>query len=153
MIKVKVKVRGINSSTYFNKIKKLSNDKATMIAVHNAMAKRMDKYVPMGYTGNLSQDLTITENYIQYNVPYAHYMYEGIVYGPNIPIIEDGIVVGFYSIPGKTKSPKKPRQYMVYSQEKHPLATRRWDKAMLKNERKEFFAEVKNIVEERIEKL
>ena len=34
---------------------------------------------------------------VVWNTPYAHYQYMGIVYGPNIPIIEDGILMGFFS--------------------------------------------------------
>ena len=39
---------------------------------------------------------------IEYNTPYAHYMYEGKVYGPNIPIRDEaGNVTGWYSPPNK----------------------------------------------------
>ena len=39
---------------------------------------------------------------IEYNTPYAHYMYEGIVYGPNIPIRDaEGNITGWYSPPKK----------------------------------------------------
>lgn len=39
---------------------------------------------------------------IEYNTPYAHYQYEGIVYGPNIPIRDaEGNITGWYSPPKK----------------------------------------------------
>lgn len=39
---------------------------------------------------------------IEYNTPYAHYQYEGIVYGPNIPIRDaGGNIAGWYSAPNK----------------------------------------------------
>lgn len=39
---------------------------------------------------------------IEWNTPYAHYMYRGIVYGPNIPIKDsDGNITGFFSPPKK----------------------------------------------------
>lgn len=39
---------------------------------------------------------------IEYNTPYAHYQYEGIVYGPNIPIKDaEGNIIGWYSPPKK----------------------------------------------------
>lgn len=39
---------------------------------------------------------------IEYNTPYAHYQYEGIVYGPNIPIRDaGGNITGWYSPPKK----------------------------------------------------
>lgn len=43
---------------------------------------------------------------IEYNTPYAHYQYEGLVYGPNIPVKDDdGNIVGWFSPPGKKKHP------------------------------------------------
>lgn len=39
---------------------------------------------------------------IEYNTPYAHYQYEGIVYGPNIPIRDaEGNITGWCSPPKK----------------------------------------------------
>lgn len=39
---------------------------------------------------------------IEYNTPYAHYQYEGEVYGPNIPIKDaEGNITGWYSPPKK----------------------------------------------------
>lgn len=39
---------------------------------------------------------------IEYNTPYAHYQYEGEVYGPNIPIRDaEGNITGWYSPPKK----------------------------------------------------
>ena len=39
---------------------------------------------------------------IEYNTPYAHYQYEGVVYGPNIPIYDAaGNLTGFWSPPKK----------------------------------------------------
>lgn len=39
---------------------------------------------------------------IEWNTPYAHYLYKGIVYGPNIPVYDaDGNLIGFFSPPKK----------------------------------------------------
>ncbi len=39
---------------------------------------------------------------IEWNTPYAHYLYQGEVYGPNIPIKDsDGNITGWYSPPNK----------------------------------------------------
>lgn len=39
---------------------------------------------------------------IEYNTPYAHYQYEGEVYGPNIPIKDaEGNITGWWSPPKK----------------------------------------------------
>ena len=42
---------------------------------------------------------------VVWNTPYAHYQYMGIVYGPNIPVIQDGILMGWFSPPGRPKHP------------------------------------------------
>lgn len=48
---------------------------------------------------------------IEWNTPYAHYQYEGIVYGPNIPIYDgDGNLTGFFSPPKKNPT-LRPLQY------------------------------------------
>lgn len=39
---------------------------------------------------------------IEWNTPYAHYLYEGEIYGPNIPIKDgEGNLIGFFSPPKK----------------------------------------------------
>lgn len=88
--------------------------------------KEMDPFVPMGDTGFLASTVYHTVNEIHYDMPYAHYIYEGRVMGPNIPIIENGLIVGWWS--------KAPKYYtgkdIVYSTSKHPLATSHWDLKM-----------------------
>lgn len=45
---------------------------------------------------------------IEYNTPYAHYQYEGEVYGPNIPIKDaDGNITGWWSPPKKNPTGRK----------------------------------------------
>lgn len=45
---------------------------------------------------------------IEYNTPYAHYQYEGIVYGPNYPIRDaEGNITGWYSPPKKNPTGRK----------------------------------------------
>lgn len=45
---------------------------------------------------------------IEYNTPYAHYLYEGIVYSPNIPIKDaQGNITGWFSPPHKTPTGRK----------------------------------------------
>ena len=41
---------------------------------------------------------------VQWTAPYAHYLYEGRVMGPNVPLHEGGQLVGFFS-------PKAPKKY------------------------------------------
>lgn len=57
---------------------------------------------------------------IEYNTPYAHYQYEGEVYGPNVPIYDtQGNITGYWSPPNKKPTGKK-LQY-------HPEGTERGD--------------------------
>lgn len=45
---------------------------------------------------------------IEYNTPYAHYQYEGEVYGPNIPIKDaEGNITGWWSPPKKSPTGRK----------------------------------------------
>lgn len=60
---------------------------------------------------------------IEHSVPYAHYVYEGQVYGPNIPIMESGHVISYFSPPKKHPTGRM----MVYS----GTGTRHWDEAAI----------------------
>ena len=64
----------------------------------------MDKYVPRE-DGNLRKNVDLSNpNYIVYQSPYAHYMYEGKVMGPNIPKKNKaGRITGWFSPKGKKK--------------------------------------------------
>ena len=65
-----------------------------------------------------------------YPGPYAHYLYYGEVYGPNIPIFEDdsGEPVGWWSPPGQPKHPTG--RELQYSQDMNPLAGSFWFERM-----------------------
>lgn len=62
------------------------------------------------------------EGTIEHTVPYAHYAYEGIVYGPNVPIVQGGAVVGFFS----PEKPKHPTGGMMHYS---GTGSRHWDEA------------------------
>jgi len=61
-----------------------------------------------------------------WNTPYAHYQYMGIVYGPNIPILEPetGILLGFFSPPGRPKHPTD--RELTYDTSQNPMAEPYW---------------------------
>ena len=63
-----------------------------------------------------------------WNTPYAHYQYMGIVYGPNIPIKQDGVLVGFFSPPGRPKSPTD--RALTYDTSQNPMAGPYWFERM-----------------------
>lgn len=140
-VKVKINTLGIQK-----KLNKLLKDKGTLTACHNLLFKMCDPYVPFD-TGTLSQSVEVTDKYVRYLQPYAHYMYTGIVYGPNIPIIENGVVVGFFSRPGVKKTPTG--NYINYDKTHHPLATHHWDEAMMNVQGSEFTSQIQAILEER----
>ena len=125
----------------------IPNDEATMTECHNVMAQYMNPYVPMR-EGNLSTDIDVNGERVRYLSPYAHYQFEGIVYGPNIPIIENGVIVGWWSRPNKQPT----GQQLVYSTEKHPQATHHWHKAMMRDKRDEFTKDIKTIIKNNINK-
>lgn len=137
------------------KVKKILNNE-TKYQIADLAAKMMEPYVPMD-TGTLFREFEIKLNPlgIEYTTPYAHYMYEGIVYGPNIPIIEKygdtSVITGWYSIPGQQKHPMG--RVLHYNKEHHPLATNHWDEAMMEDKSDEFYAEVSAIIQRRINEI
>lgn len=139
MVQVKVEV---DEKAIENRITNLIDD-TTMLMIHKLLAMMCDPYVPFD-TGVLSQTLEITPEWVRYNTPYAHYMYMGLVYGQNIPIIRQGQLVGFFSRPGVTKTPTG--DVITYNRSKHPLATAEWDKAMFRDRQEEFLTQVQAIL-------
>ena len=129
---------------YFNRI---INDKKTMLEVQNKFAQMCDEFVPM-QEGMLAQNINVTPQYVEYKSPYAHYLYVGEVYGPNIPITNsDGDIEGWFSPPGQKKHPTG--RQMQFSKEMHQKASKEWDKAMIAEKGDEFCEAVKQILIER----
>lgn len=77
-IKVKVDVDSIDG-----KLKKLVNDDATMLEIHNLFAKTIDPWVPF-LEGPLSQTVEIEPHCIRYIQPYARYQYFGVGFNHTI---------------------------------------------------------------------
>lgn len=109
-------------------------------------AKHMDKYVPFD-SGALSNYVILGTNKIVYNQPYAHYMYIGDVMGPNIPIVRDGTITGWFSPKGKTKHyTGKKIDYSASVQKGHTYAGAYWDKRMWSAEKDKVLKEVQEYV-------
>lgn len=91
--------------------------------------KLMAPYTPMR-TGELIHSTTlgtvIGSGKIVYTHPGARYLYYGEIYGPNIPIKENGVLVGFFSPPKKQPTGRQ----MQYSKAVHPLAGKLWFERM-----------------------
>ena len=139
----------INTEKLAKQFEALKDDNS-MYEIHNMFAKMMNDYVPFA-EGVLSQSVQIEKDKVRYNMPYAHYQYVGEVYGPNIPIIEDGIVVGFFSKPGEKKQPTGKQ--IQYNKEYHPKASKEWDKAMMNERGEEFLKKVQEILLQRCKEL
>lgn len=101
-------------------------------------------YVPME-TGTLAQQTVITPWQIEHTAPYAHYQYVGEVYGPNYPISENGIVVGFRSPAGKPKHPMG--RTLSLRKDPHPLASREWDKAAEPTQKSKLVSAIQRFVD------
>ena len=145
MASITIKVdKRIITKKILNKLKGV-NSPSTMIAIYNTLAKRCDPYVPM-QEGMLANTVVVTDKCVRYILPYARYQYYGEVYGPNYPIKENGMIVGWWSPPHKHPTGRA----INYSKEMHPLASSFWDKAMLRDHRTEFYQEVKDIIDWRL---
>lgn len=101
----------------------------------------MDKYVPLGDTGNLRDNVDKGKDYITYKMPYAHYQYIGKLY-----VMENGKGAyynpdyGFWSKSGVAKIPTERDL-------KHSgITTSYWDKKMWSAEKNDVIKEVQEYV-------
>lgn len=135
-------------------IDKLQNpgDEA-MYNIHKLLADTFRPYVPIDVSemygesehpnGHMVDNVEITPEYFKYPGPYAHYMYEGLVYGPNIPLFNaEGVIVGWRSPKGKKKHPTGS----TFNYTNAPEATDHWDKAALTEHRGEIEKEIRRII-------
>jgi hypothetical protein len=141
-IRMKIDMSGIK-----NRLRNIPDDDVLMTEIYNIYAKMMNPYVPMD-EGVLSQSARVSSDGVTYPGPYAHYQYIGLVYGPNIPIIENGEIVGWFSPPRQTKHPTG--EELKYSTEKHPLASKEWNKAMMRDKGDAFTKEVEKAIARRL---
>lgn len=67
---------------------------------------------------------------VVYPGPYAHYLFMGQVYGPNIPVFEDdsGVPTRWFSPPGQKKHPTGKE--LTYKTDVNPLAGPFWTTRM-----------------------
>ena len=99
-------------------------------AVDAAVIRECFPYLPFDegiLAGSANTATEIGSGEVVYDTPYAHYQYYGEVWGPNIPIVENGEIVGFRS-PLEKYPTGQPLQYNT---DKNPLAGSHWfDRAM-----------------------
>lgn len=104
------------------KIENLLEDKEVTRAVHSRLLDYCTPYVPM-LEGPLSQTAIVEDDGVTWVQPYAHYQYIGI------------------SPTGKE---------FDYTKTFHPLATREWDKAMMRDRGDDFLEAVADIIKRKI---
>lgn len=85
------------------------NVKKAQIKLNNQIVKDSEPYVPFRQgelRGSVKYPQGIDGGEIQYDTDYAHYLYMGEVYGPNIPIKDaQGNITGWYSKKDFAKTP------------------------------------------------
>lgn len=124
------------------------NDRS-MLAIHQLLERMCRPYVPMD-TGLLADTTDVTPQNVTYTQIYSNYMYNGIVYGPNFPQFDDfGNIIGWKSPPKKYPTDRE----LQYSKEKNALATKEWDKAMMRDKSDLFTQQVANIIAKELNNL
>ena len=117
-------------------------------AIDNAVIRYCTPYVPMK-TGLLAQSPNaaskIGQGEIVWETPYAHYMYYGEVYGPNIPVFEDdsGVPTRYFSRPGQKKHPTGKK--LQYDTSTNPQAGPFWFERMKANHASDILEEAKRV--------
>lgn len=97
--------------------------------IDEAVIRYSMPYVPWE-TGTLAKSAytatDIGSGTVIYPGPYAHYMYYGEVYGPNIPVFEDdsGEPTRWFSPPGRKKHPTG--RQLQYATDVNPMAGSYW---------------------------
>lgn len=98
--------------------------------VDTAVIRECLPYVPFDegiLAGSANTATQIGSGEVVYDTPYARYQFYGEVYGPNIPIVENGVIVGYWSPPEKSPTGRQ----LQYNTDKNPLAGSHWfDRAM-----------------------
>ena len=122
MITLKIGIESVNIDAR-GMADKLENDRAFWTFAASEWHRLYAPYVPFE-SGTLRDSVTIEPKTITHNAPYAHYQYTGDVYGPNYPITQNGVQVGFFSTPNRPKHKTGGR--LKY---KGPHASAKWDLA------------------------
>lgn len=116
-------------------------------AINDAVIRECRPYVPASPDRTLENSVLsdVDKGQVIWNTPYAHYQYTGEVYGPNIPIIQDGILMGFFSPPGRPKAPTG--RELTYDTSQNPLAGPRWFERMKADHLSDILEEARKAME------
>ena len=111
--------------------------------VDAAVIRECFPYLPFDegvLAGSANTATEIGSGEVVYDTPYARYLYYGEVYGPNIPITENGIITGYWSPPEKFPTGEK----LEYSTEKNPQAGSHWFERAMEDHKDEILKEAQN---------
>ena len=148
MLKLKIKVTGIPKSkaAMLRRFNLESGGKVQQV-IDKAVIDKSLAYVPWdsGTLGKSAYGATeIGSGKVVYPGPYAHYMYYGEVYGPNIPVFDDdsGTPTRFFSPPGRKKHPTG--RELQYKTDVNPLAGSYWFERMKADHLQEIIKEAED---------
>lgn len=108
-----------------------------------AVIRECFPYVPFDegvLAGSANTATEIGSGEVVYDTPYARYLYYGEVYGPNIPITENGIITGYWSPKEKFPTGEK----LEYSTEKNPKAGSHWFERAMEDHKDDILKEAQN---------
>lgn len=108
--------------------------------VDAAVIRESTPYVPYDegiLAGSANTATEIGSGEVVYDTPYARYLWYGEVYGPNIPIVENGEIVGYWSPPEKYPTGRS----LQYSTERNPLAGSHWCERAMADHKKDVLEE------------
>ena len=113
------------------------------VAVDAAVIRYSFPYVPFDegvLAGSANTGTKIGSGEIVYDTPYARYLWYGEIYGPNFPITENGVVVGFRSPPEKFPTGRK----IQYNKDKNHLAGSHWCERAMADHKDDVLKEAQN---------
>lgn len=111
--------------------------------VDAAVIRECFPYLPFDegvLAGSANNATKIGSGEVVYDTPYARYLYYGEVYGPNIPITENGIITRYWSPPEKFPTGEK----LEYRTEKNPQAGSHWFERAMEDHKNKILKEAQN---------
>lgn len=112
-------------------------------AVDAAVIRESFPYVPFDegvLAGSANTATEIGGGEVVYDTPYARYLWYGEVYGPNIPIVEGGEIVGYRSPPEKYPTGRS----LQYSTARNLLAGSHWCERAMADHKDEVLKEAQD---------
>lgn len=116
--------------------------------VDAAVIRHTFPYVPFDngvLAGSANTATKIGSGEVSYDTPYARYLYYGEVYGPNIPIVENGAIVGWRSPPEKHPTGRM----MQYNTDKNPFAGSHWFERAMADHKNDILKEAQDATDGR----